>query len=75
MCREAAFQEDCLRRVPELAGLADEREFHGWTFWMEELAEMTADAMADDLAECAEYMDGAGWIEDTRGHAVFISHN
>lgn len=74
MCQDSAWEDACVRRVPELEDIEDDHEFHRWQDFLEELDEMDARAMADDLAECTEYMDGAGWIEDTHGGAVYVEY-
>lgn len=69
-------------------GSADEyeREFRRWCDWLDELdamvasqrsrraAEIAGEALAADLAECQEYLDGVGWIEDGHGGAVYVEH-
>ena len=81
-CWEAAFFDECERRVPELCdlpGLIDaddhEREFHRWCQWLEELDDLDADGIERDLEECAEHLEEvwrAGWLEDENGGAVFV---
>lgn len=83
MCEEAAFYDECERRIPELGtwgelhylGYLDDREswhLHRWQDWLDELDEMDGEALAADLGECAEYIDGAGWIEDEHGGAEYV---
>ena len=67
-----------LRELCELAerdGLDDE-EGRGWMSYLEDLAAMSGEDMAADLAECtrdgADY--GVGWFEDTHGGAVFVPY-
>ena len=83
ICADVAWAEKGVRRVPELGtwadlndlGYLDRREswnLHRWYDWIEELDEMDADALAADLEECAEYVDGAGWVEDAYGGATYV---
>lgn len=77
---EEQYAEDAAyQRFMELAELAgrnglEVEEGRGWVCFLEDLATMTADELSGDLAECTEYMDGAGWIEDTHGDAVFFRY-
>lgn len=72
--QEAAWERECVRRVPELADVEDDREFHRWQDYLAELDDMNADDVADDLADCAYCLDeiSLGWVEDTHGGAEYI---
>lgn len=74
MCANSAWDDECERRAPELADVEDDHDYRGWQDFLEELDELDADAMARDLAECEEGLDGRGWIQDTQGAAVFIEY-
>ena len=82
MCEDAAFYDDCDRRIPELEYLPElidadnhQHEYHMWCDWRQELDEMDGQALARDLAECEEYPDTAPWVEDEHGHAVRAGDN
>ena len=72
---DAAWIQECRRRVPESADLEWDEFFHGVWSVLEVLDEEDASFLADDMEWCA-YMDagGLGWIEDEHGRAVFVSY-
>jgi hypothetical protein len=74
MREDEEWQRECVRRVPELSDQerVEEHEYHRWCAWIEELDEMDGEAVAADLEECQEYMDGVRWIEDDHGGAVYV---
>jgi hypothetical protein len=78
LCEQGAWESKCLRDVPELYDV-DEHAYRDWCNWLEDLVTMDDEEMANDLDECAYYLDAEGpdedrfgWIEDEHGGAVFV---
>lgn len=74
MCAEAAWDAECLRRVPELAYVADDREYGQWQDLLRGLDDdgWTAEILAEDCRVLDADEDYAAWgyVETERG-AVF----
>jgi len=74
MCAEAAAEAACLRQVPELAEVADDREYMDWQDLLRGLDDddWTAEILAEDcrVLDADEESGAWGYVETERG-AVF----
>jgi hypothetical protein len=74
ICAEAAAEAACLRQVPELADVADDREYMHWHDLLRGLDDddWTAEILAEDcrVLDADEDSDAWGYVETERG-AVF----
>lgn len=67
LCREDA----CFSRVPELADIGDDREVSDWVKFLLDLDDTDAGTVT---AEDEMSGEGFGFIEDTRGGAVYVPY-
>ena len=75
LCAESAWEDECVRRVPEMANLEDDREFRRCQDFLEDLDAMDADAVIQDLDECEDLLYRSGWFEDEHGGAVYLERH